>query len=75
MKNKLTEVVNKTEIVEVSKTNKMCSCETNVVNDLCSSECVDTRRDGSIDVKGRGQIALKIPDFKPFLEFDIQIDN
>ena len=42
MKNKLTEVVNKTEIEEVSKTNKMCSCETNVVNDLCSSECVDT---------------------------------
>ena len=54
MKNKLTEVVNKTEIEEVSKTNKMCSCETNVVNDLCSSECVDTRRDGGIDVKSRG---------------------
>ena len=46
MKNKLTEVVNKTEIEEVSKTNKMCSCETNVVNDLCSSECVDTCGDG-----------------------------
>ena len=52
MKNKLTEVVNKTEIEEVSKTNKMCSCETNVVNDLCSSECVDTCGDSCIDVTG-----------------------
>ena len=26
------------------------------------------RRDGGIDVKGRGQIALKIPDFRHFLD-------
>lgn len=43
MERKLTKVVDGTEIT-VSR--KMCSCGTDVVNDLCSWECPDTHRDG-----------------------------
>ena len=75
MKDRLAEVVDEVVITEQNTGETMCSCESDVVDETCSSESYDARRDGSIDVKGRGQIALKIPDFKPFLEFDIQIDN
>ena len=39
MERKLTKVVDGTEITE---TGKMCSCGTDVANDLCSWECLDT---------------------------------
>ena len=39
MERKLTKVVDGTEITE---TGKMCSCGTDVANDLCSWECPDT---------------------------------
>ena len=41
MERKLTKVVDGTEITE---TGKMCSCGTDVANDLCSWECPDTYR-------------------------------
>lgn len=41
MERKLTKVVDGTEITE---TGKMCSCGTDVANDLCSWECHDTGR-------------------------------
>ena len=49
MERKLTKVVDGTEITVGGK---MCSCGTDVANDLCSWECPDTCGDGSIDVKG-----------------------
>ncbi len=39
MERKLTKVVDGTEI---TVTEKMCSCGTDVANDLCSWECPDT---------------------------------
>lgn len=47
MERKLTKVVDGTEITVGGK---MCSCGTDVANDLCSWECPDTCRDGSLDV-------------------------
>lgn len=44
MERKLTKVVDGTEITVGGK---MCSCGTDVANDLCSWECPDTRRDCS----------------------------
>ena len=52
MEKKLAEVVNKTVIETEIESQKMCSCENDVVNQMCSSKAHDTRRDGSIDVKG-----------------------
>ena len=43
MERKLTKVVDGTEITE---TGKMCSCGTDVANDLCSWEYLDTCGDG-----------------------------
>ena len=43
MERKLTKVVDGTEITE---TGKMCSCGTDVANNLCSWECLDTCGDG-----------------------------
>lgn len=43
MERKLTKVVDGTEITVGGK---MCSCGTDVANDLCSWECPDTHRDG-----------------------------
>ncbi len=42
MERKLTKVVDGTEI---TVTGRMCSCGTDVANDLCSWECPDTCRD------------------------------
>ncbi len=44
MERKLTKVVDGTEI---TLSGKMCSCGTDVANDLCSWECPDTCGDGS----------------------------
>lgn len=49
MERKLTKVVDGTEITVGGK---MCSCGTDVANDLCSWECHDTCGVRSIDVKG-----------------------
>lgn len=43
MERKLTKVVDGTEITD---TGKMCSCGTDVANNLCSWECPDTCGDG-----------------------------
>ena len=51
MERKLTKVVDGTEIIE---TGKMCSCGTDVANDLCSWECPDTCGDGSSIVQTLG---------------------
>ena len=48
MERKLTKVVDGTEITE---TGKMCSCGTDVVDNLCSWECPDTCRDGMFIVQ------------------------
>ena len=44
MERKLTKVVDGTEITVGGK---MCSCGTDMANDLCSWECPDTCGDGS----------------------------
>lgn len=44
MERKLTKVVDGTEITVGGK---MCSCGTDVADNLCSPRCPDTRRDGS----------------------------
>ena len=51
MERKLTKVVDGTEITE---TGKMCSCGTDVVDNLCSWECHDTCGDGSSIVQTLG---------------------
>ena len=48
MERKLTKVVDGTEITVGGK---MCSCGTDVANDLCSWECPDTRGDGMFTCK------------------------
>lgn len=50
MERKLTKVVDGTEI---TVTGKMCSCGTDVTNDLCSWECPDTCGDGSVATKNK----------------------
>lgn len=52
MERKLTKVVDGTEITVGGK---MCSCGTDVANDLCSWECPDTRRDGCLTFQGNGR--------------------
>ena len=49
MERKLTKVVDGTEI---TLSGKMYSCGTDVANNLCSWECLDTCGDCGIDVKG-----------------------
>lgn len=53
MERKLTKVVDGTEITE---TGKMCSCGIDVVDNLCSWECPDTRRDGCLAFQGRDRL-------------------
>ena len=48
MERKLTKVVDGTEITVGGK---MCSCGTDVANDLCSWECPDTCGDGMFIVQ------------------------
>ena len=51
MEKQLAEVVDGTEIKEITETQNLCSCENDGANDMCSSENDDTCGDGSIDVK------------------------
>ena len=59
MKDRLAEVVDEVVITGQNTGEKMCSCESDVVDETCSSESYDARRDGSIDVKSRRKIAAK----------------
>ena len=60
MERKLTKVVDGTEI---TVTGKMCSCGTDVTNDLCSWECPDTCRVRGCTTSGR---YVRILDFRHF---------
>ena len=62
MERKLTKVVDGTEIIE---TVKMCSCGTDVANDLCSWECPDTCGDCSVAHKSE---LIEILEFTHFFE-------
>jgi len=53
MEKQLAEVVDGTEIKEITETQILCSCENDGANNMCSSENDDTCGDSSIDVKGR----------------------
>ncbi len=44
MKNRLAEVVDKTVIMEQDTDEKMCSCGSDVVDEMCSSGDADTYR-------------------------------
>ena len=46
MEKQLAEVVDGTEIKEITETQNLCSCENDGANDMCSSENDDTRGDG-----------------------------
>ena len=52
MERKLTKVVDGTEITVGGK---MCSCGTDVANDLCSWESTDTCGDGCFTFQGSGR--------------------
>ena len=52
MERKLTKVVDGTEITVGGK---MCSCGTDVANDLCSWESTDTCGDGYFTFQGSGR--------------------
>lgn len=52
MERKLTKVVDGTEITVGGK---MCSCGTDVANDLCSWECPDTCRNSCLTFQGNGR--------------------
>ena len=43
MEKQLAEVVDGTEIKEITETQNLCSCENDGANDMCSSENDDTR--------------------------------
>ena len=46
MEKQLAEVVDGTEIKEITETQNLCSCENDGANEMCTSENDDTRRDG-----------------------------
>jgi hypothetical protein len=49
MEKQLAEVVDGTEIKEITETQILCSCENDGANDMCSSENDDTCGDGDSD--------------------------
>ena len=53
MKDRLAEVVDEVVITGQNTDEKMCSCESDVVGETCSSESYDACGDGSIDVTRR----------------------
>lgn len=59
MKDRLAEVVDEVVITGQNTGEKMCSCESDVVDETCSSESYDACGDGSIDVTSRRKIAAK----------------
>ena len=53
MEKQLAEVVDGTEIKEITETQNLCSCENDGANDMCSSENDATRGDCCVDVTQR----------------------
>jgi hypothetical protein len=51
MENRLAEVVDKPVIMEQNADEKMCSCGSDVVDEMCSSGDFDTLRDGRASVE------------------------
>ena len=51
MEKQLAEVVDGTEIKEITETQILCSCENDGASNMCSSENDDTRRDGLLIVQ------------------------
>lgn len=51
MKDRLAEVVDEVVITGQNTGEKMCSCESDVVDETCSSESYDARRDGMLIVQ------------------------
>ena len=69
MKDRLAEVVDEVVITGQDTEEKMCSCESDVVNETCSSESYGACGDGSIAVKGtevNSVNSLKIKRFRVF---------
>ena len=52
MEKQLAEVVDGTEIKEITETQNLCSCENDGASNMVSSENDDTCGNGSINVKG-----------------------
>ena len=69
MERKLTKVVDGTEITVGGK---MCSCGTDVANDLCSWECPDTCGSCRVAMSGR---YLEILDFTQFFDHFVFTPN
>ena len=66
MKDRLVEVVDEVVITGQNADEKMCSCESDVVDETCSSESYGACGDGRVDVKGKqikGENAQKQRDF------------
>ena len=53
MKDRLAEVVDEVVITGQNTEEKMCSCESDVVDETCSSECYDACGDGVFIVPKR----------------------
>ena len=67
MERKLTKVVDGTEI---TLSGKMYSCGTDVANNLCSWECLDTCGDNSCTTSDRYVKILDFRHFERFFRFD-----
>ena len=63
MKDRLAEVVDEVVITGQNADEKMCSYESNVVDETCSSESYDARRDGDNAPKEK---YLKLLEFRHF---------
>ena len=63
MEKQLAEVVDGTEIKEITETQILCSCENDGASNMVSSENDDTRRDNSCTTSER---YVKILDFRHF---------
>ena len=66
MEKQLAEVVDGTEIKEITETQNLCSCENDGANDMCSSENDDTC--GECDTT-TSEKYLRILDFRHFERF------
>lgn len=64
MKDRLAEVVDEVVITGQNADEKMCSCESNVVDETCSSESYDACRDGGIDGTERHIKPRRVPLFR-----------
>lgn len=56
MKDRLAEVVDEVVITGQNAGEKMCSCESDVVDETCSSECYGACGDGCLAFQGRDRL-------------------